>query len=94
MSADPVFEGVSACIRAAARHPLPDVLRREHAFVTDLGFDSMSIARLALALEDRFQQALTLDEWIREVQNPGELTVASLCAYVEEALKDHDQPAR
>jgi acyl carrier protein len=87
MTADPTFEGVIACIRAAARHTLPEVIQREHAFVTELGFDSMSIARLALALEDRFHQALPLDEWIAEASDPRELTVASLCDYVAAARR-------
>lgn len=82
MTADPTIIGVIACIRTAARHPLPEVILEHHAFVTELGFDSMSIARLALALEDRFQQALPLDEWIAEASDPRELTVASLCDYV------------
>ena len=85
MITDPVLTDVTACIRASARHPLPEVIEPDHGFVTDLGFDSMSIARLALALEDCFNQALPIDEWIAEAGDPRELTVASLCSYVTSA---------
>lgn len=87
---DPVLDGVIVCVRAAARHPLPEPIRREHSFIVDLGFDSMGIARLALALEDRFDQTILLDEWIGQATDPAALTVASLCDYVAEARGDHD----
>jgi acyl carrier protein len=93
MSTDSVLEGLIECIRASARHPLPSVLRRDHSFVLDLGFDSMSIARLALEVEDRFQQTILFDEWIAQEADPASLTIDSLCRYVAGAREDHEQAA-
>lgn len=93
MTTEPVFDGVIACVRAAARHSLPGAIQLDHSFVTDLGFDSMGIARLALALEDEFDQTILLDEWIGQATDPSALTVESLCDYVAAAREDNEQAA-
>ncbi|HZI13898.1 MAG TPA: phosphopantetheine-binding protein [Myxococcus sp.] len=77
-----VLPAVIEAMRAACKLTLPEQITPEHGFVTDLGFDSMSIARLALELEDRVQQAVLLDDWIASEPDPTALTVGSLCNYV------------
>jgi acyl carrier protein len=83
---DRILEGVLKAIRATARNPLPDVVTSEHSFVLDLGFDSMSIAILSVALEDEFDTAILLDGWIGQHRDPASMTVESLCRHLEEAL--------
>ena len=79
---DSTLHAVVAATRAACKLPLPEVISRGHCFITDLGFDSLSIARLALELEDRVQQPVLLDDWIASEPDPSALTVGSLCDYV------------
>ena len=84
-----IHEGVVAAIRSVARERAPARIEPEHSFVTDLGFDSMRIVVLGLALEDRFERAVLLDEWIARCNDPADLTVASLCEWLEETLHDY-----
>lgn len=77
-----LFPQVVAAVRAAARHRLPEKILPDHGFVTDLGFDSMSIALLALSLEDELGRAVLLDDWIATHTDPQSMTVESLCNYV------------
>lgn len=81
-----VFDGVLRALRSTARNPLPEVIRPNHSFVLDLGFDSMTIALLSVALEDEFDCAILLDGWICEHRSPDAMTVASLCHYLEGVL--------
>lgn len=87
---DPIFEGVVASIRAAARHALPVTIEPGHSFILDLGFDSLAIARLALSLEDRFRQPFLLDDWIADESDPAALDVDSLCRYLTETGGAHE----
>lgn len=80
------FTGVIRAIRATARTPLPPEIARDHSFVLDLGFDSMTIAMLSVALEDEFDAAILLDGWIGRHRDPSSMTVGSLCRYLEETL--------
>lgn len=82
----PFLSGVVAAVRAATKAPLPDVIQPSHSFVLDLGFDSMSMAILGLTLEDEFHCVILLDVWIGQHADPAALTVASLCAYLQESL--------
>ena len=83
---DAIMPGVVAAIRAAAKGALPEHVRAEHSFLLDLGFDSMSIAVLGLALEDQFDRAVLLDGWIAQHSEPAQLTVGSLCDYLRSSL--------
>jgi acyl carrier protein len=85
---DFVLKGVSKAIRAGAKGPMPEQIELGQRFINDLGFDSMSIALLALALEDEFDRPILLHDWIARHTDPTSLTVASLCAYLEEVLPD------
>ena len=87
-----INSGVVAAIHAVARERAPARIEPGHSFVTDLGFDSMGIVVLGLALEDRFGRPVMLDEWIGRCEDPTELTVASLCSYLEESLSHASSP--
>lgn len=62
------------------------VIRPEQHLVEDLGFDSMNVASLTIALEDEFDDVLLLNDWIASAHNPGDLTVASLIDYLVDLL--------
>lgn len=64
----------------------PVDVRPDLALVADLGFDSLRMATLALALEDEFGSTLLLNEWIARAEDPERLTVASLADFVERQL--------
>ena len=58
----------------------------------DLGFDSMKVALLALALEDQIGRPILLERWISNCAEPTGLTVESLHAYVRRVLVGDEQP--
>jgi acyl carrier protein len=80
------LSGVNAAVRAAARGPLPLVLEEAHSFVFDLGFDSLSMVRLSLTLEEQFGYAILLDPWLSSQSDPAELTIRSLCDFLRSRL--------
>jgi acyl carrier protein len=57
------------------------------SLVARLGYDSLRMASLAIALEDEFGRSLLLAEWIARAPDPEQLTVASLCEYIDENLE-------
>jgi acyl carrier protein len=62
-------------------------IRDADSLVARLGYDSLRMASLAIALEDEFARPLLLAEWIARAPNPEELTVGSLCEYIAEILE-------
>lgn len=90
VTADALFAGVVAAVRAAAQVELPAEIERAHSFLLDLGFDSLSTVALSLALEDAFGCPILLDGWISEGSDPAALTVGSLCAYLASRLLDDE----
>lgn len=58
------------------------------SLVLSLGFNSLRIANLAIALEQQVEQPLLLNEWIVRCVDPAALTVGSLCDYVWEVLAE------
>ena len=83
------FERVERAIRAC-NVPLPQVLRPEHSLVGELAFDSMTMVRLGVALEDELDRPILLDDWLQSCTDPAELTVRSLCEYLEGGSATHD----
>jgi acyl carrier protein len=75
---------VVRAIRASMHRATPP--RPDDSLVLDLGFDSLRISTLMISLESEFGQPLLLIEWVSRVEDPTELTVASLCDYIEELL--------
>jgi acyl carrier protein len=64
-------------------------IKDSDSLVASLGYDSLRMASLAIALEDEFQRPLLLAEWIARAPDPEELTVGSLCEYIDEIM-EHD----
>lgn len=56
------------------------------SLVLALGFDSLRVASLAIALEDQLDRPILLNEWVASCNDPTALTVGSLYEYVWEAL--------
>ncbi len=63
-------------------------LRKADSFVSVLGFNSLRMVSLSLALEEEFGSQLLLNDWIASADDPRDLTVGSLYDYVEKALAD------
>jgi acyl carrier protein len=81
------FERVVRAIRQSGGDVVPTVVRRDDSLVLRLGFDSMKMALLSLALETEFGCAIVLDGWIGSYPDPQQLTVGSLTDYVQRALQ-------
>lgn len=86
LTSEHIERSVISAIRRTAKNPLPGEITGDHAFVTDLDFDSMSISMLGLALEDEFDCAILMSGWVERHSETADLTVRSLCAYLEEVL--------
>jgi acyl carrier protein len=91
MTVEAYLPGVTAALRAASRIPLPEQLRGQESLVFDLGFDSLAITRLGLALEEQFGCAILLDGWISSESDPQALTVASLCGFLASRLETDER---
>jgi acyl carrier protein len=76
------FSVVVDAIRASARHTLPSRIEPQHRLVDDLGYDSLGVVHLSVALEDRLGRAVLLDGWIGSAAGPSALTVGSLASYL------------
>ena len=63
-------------------------IRDSDSLVMRLGYDSLRMASLAIALEEEFERPLLLAEWIARAGDPEALTVGSLCEYIAEILQD------
>ena len=77
---------VLAALDVAARGGLPAPIEPEHSLVLHLGFDSMKMSLLSLALESELGCPIVLDEWIAAHNDPEELTVGSLCRFLQETV--------
>jgi acyl carrier protein len=84
---------VTAAIRRAARVPLPPTLEEGHSFISDLGFDSMTMALLSLGLEEEFGFPIMLDGWLRSQPDPEALTIGALCDFLRSSLEGHEREA-
>jgi acyl carrier protein len=73
---------VIEAIRASARHPLPTRIEASHRVVDDLGYDSLGIVNLSVALEDQLGRPILLDGWIGAALAPSGLTVGSLAQWI------------
>jgi acyl carrier protein len=84
---------VLSALDAAARGSLPSPVEPAHSLVMHLGFDSMKMSLLSLALEAELGCAIVLDEWIGSHGDPNELTVGSLCRFLQEVVPDEERRA-
>jgi len=88
LTSEYIERSVISAIRKTAKNALPSVITGDHAFVSDLDFDSMSISMLGLALEDEFDCAILMSGWVERHSQTTSLTVRSLCEYLEEVLRE------
>jgi acyl carrier protein len=75
-----VYRSVEATLREPV--PLADAL----SFVGDLGYDSLRVASLSIALETELGRPVLLNDWLAAADDPFSLTVGSLVAYVHDQL--------
>jgi acyl carrier protein len=82
-----VFAKVGAALTSVLEDTSVDI-RPEHHLVDDLGFDSVNVASLTIALEDQFDDVLLLNDWIASANSPSDLTVDSLVDYLVGVLAE------
>ena len=82
-----IFTKVCAALRSVLDDGDADV-QPQHRLVDDLGFDSVNVASLTIALEDQFDDVLLLNDWIAGANSPSDLTVESLVDYVRGVLEE------
>ena len=86
MTAQHIFEKACAAIVNTTLNTRS--LHESDSLVDDLGFDSMRMATLSIALETEFDQVLLLNDWTGAVDDPSHLTVGSLVSYLAAVLSD------
>jgi len=84
------LSAVIDAIRASARHTLPARIEPQHRVVDDLGYDSLGIVNLSVALEDQLGRPILLDGWIGGAASPSSLTVGSLAQWVALGTRGED----
>ena len=89
---DPLRHVLSA-IRDVKRDDVPATVERNDSLVLRLGFDSMNMALLSLALEKELGCMVVLDRWIASHPDPRDLTVGSLSDYLADLLARNEPPA-
>ncbi len=77
-----LLSAVIDAIRSSARHAMPTRIEPQHRIVDDLGYDSLGIVNLSVALEDRLGRPILLDGWIGSAASPSGLTVGSLAQWI------------
>jgi len=75
-----VYEKTCAAIRDTM-HTARELSENDR-LVLDLGFDSLRIATLSIAIEEEFGAVILLNEWLSSVDDPDRLTVGSLANYL------------
>jgi len=75
-----VADKVYAAVRQTLAAPVP--LRDDLSFLGDLGFDSLRVASLSIALENEFAHPVLLGDWLGSADDPFDLTVGSLTGYI------------
>jgi acyl carrier protein len=75
---DRVFNAVTQTLRS------PVELHEGLSFIADLGYDSLRVASLSMALESELGQPVLLNDWLSSSDDPEQLTVGSLVAYLSE----------
>ena len=80
---------VSRKVREAILDTCEDntTIRDQDSLVLSLGFNSLKVVTLALALEKQFERPLLLNDWVGRCPDPTLLTVGSLCDYVWEVMQ-------
>jgi acyl carrier protein len=80
-----VMEKVVRAVRDSAPRPVEP--QPGHRLVDDLGFDSLRMASLAIALESELGQPVLLNDWIASAPSLSDLTVQSLATHMAANLE-------
>jgi len=81
MSRELVVEKVLRAVAHSAKRGTRTPAENHH-MVEDLGFDSLRMATLSIALEEEFDAPVLLNDWIASSEDRSRLTVSSLADYV------------
>jgi len=80
-----LMEKVVRAVRDSAPRPVEP--QPDHRLVDDLGFDSLRMASLAIALESELGQPVLLNDWIASAESLSDLTVQSLASHMAANLE-------
>jgi acyl carrier protein len=80
-----LMEKVVRAVRDSAPRPVDP--EPAHRLVDDLGFDSLRMASLAIALETELGQPVLLNDWIASAPTLSDLTVQSLAVHMASNLE-------
>ncbi|HEY8208273.1 MAG TPA: phosphopantetheine-binding protein [Myxococcaceae bacterium] len=80
-----LMERVVRAVRDSAPRPVEP--EPDHRLVDDLGFDSLRMASLAIALETELGQPVLLNDWIASAPSLSDLTVQSLASHMAANLE-------
>ncbi|HYV47475.1 MAG TPA: phosphopantetheine-binding protein [Myxococcaceae bacterium] len=80
-----LMEKVVRAVRDSAPRPVDP--EPAHRLVDDLGFDSLRMASLAIALETEMGQPVLLNDWIASAPSLSDLTVQSLATHMAANLE-------
>jgi len=74
-------------VRDALQALVPKKMRRritpQASILGDLGLDSLKVVELTMLLEKQLGRPVFLPEWIASVEDPADLTVASLARFLD-----------
>jgi acyl carrier protein len=84
MLLEEVHDKVSQAVLNTLRTPVD--LHDDMTFIGDLGYDSLRVASLSIALEEEFGQPILLNDWLAASDGPMSLTIGSLNAYIAEVF--------
>jgi acyl carrier protein len=79
-----LFPAVKLALEALVAKSLRKRIVPEASILADLGMDSLKVVELTVLLEKQLGRPVFLPEWIASVEDPAELTVASLARFLAE----------
>ena len=77
-----LFPAVKLALEALVVKSLRKKIVPEASILSDLGMDSLKVVELTVLLEKKLGRPVFLPEWIASVDDPAELTVASLARFL------------
>ena len=80
-----LMEKVVRAVRESSPRPVEPAPASR--LVDDLGFDSLRMATLAIALENELGQPVLLNDWIASAPSLSDLTVGSLASHMAANLE-------
>ena len=78
-----LFPAVKKALEALVAKNVRKKITPEASILADLGLDSLKVVELTVLLEKELGRPVFLPEWIASVEDPAELTVASLARFLQ-----------